>query len=308
MKKRLSNRMIVFLAVSIGILASATSALAWGQSTHAYTAKKSLGIEQRYIANYNARMGSIVPDFFWYLRDLGLIDQDTAFELHGVTEYPDVLPETTYFYDIASDNLKPWNYRLKYFTEGIRTHVYADIKAHNTVDGYVEGAGMWCDILEGKTQEDREALHMAIELAVDSLLVHKYGLQLGDLLFSADQANFMAEIAEDAFEQMNLTPDFDVSLEFKRYLALMRILEKVARVYAPYLIKGEVNEELLNRLAASELLSAESELSGSSLDIYLTIRMILLNYPEEIYKTITTEGMHWEDDALPEIIEFCGVQ
>ncbi len=308
MKKWLSIRMILFLAVLISISTSASSALAWGQSTHAYAAKKSLGVEQRYIANYNARMGSIVPDFFWYLRDLGLIDQDTAFKLHGITEYPEVVPETTYFYDIASSNLKPWNYKLKYFTEGIRTHVYADIQAHNSVDGYVEGSGMWCDLLQEKTGEDREALHMAIELAVDSLLVHKYGLQLGDILFCPEQANFMAEAVEDAFNQMNVTPNFDVSREFKKYLALMRILEKAARLYAPYLMKGEVNEELLNTLVGSELLDAESELSDDSLDIYLTIRTILLNYPKEIYETITTEGMHWENDALPQIIEFCGVQ
>ena len=305
MKKWLYNRMILFLVVLISTLASATSAFAWGQSTHAYAAKKSLGIEHRYLANYNARMGSIVPDFFWYLRDLGLIDHETALELHGVTEHPEVVPGTTYFYDIALGNLRPWDYGLRYFTEGIRTHVYADIKAHNTVDGYVEGSDMWCDILQEKTEEDRDALHIAIEFAVDSLLVHKYGLQLGDILFSYRQAIFIEEAVEEAFDEINVTPDFDVSLEFKKYLALMRALEKAARVYAPYLIKGEVNEELLNKLEGSELLDAESELSDDSLGIYSNVLMILLNYPKEIYETINTEGMHWENDALPQIIEFC---
>ncbi|MBW2602909.1 MAG: hypothetical protein JRE28_01155 [Deltaproteobacteria bacterium] len=306
MKKRLYRGIIMGMMVLFTLIAFPRSVFAWGPSAHAYVAKMSLALEDEYVANYNARMGSIVPDFFWYLKDLGLIDDETAYKLHGVTEEPDVVPATTYFYDIAFGNLKPWIYRLKHFTEGIRTHVYADIKAHNTSNGYVEGTDMWCDFfLEQKAAVDREALHLAIEFSVDSLLVHKYGLQLGDILFSYRQSVFMEKSVEAAFDDIGVTPDFDVSLEFKKYLALMRVLEKTAKIYAPYLIKGAVDEALLNKLESRELLDAERELSDDSLDLYSDVLMILLIYPQEIHETITTKGMHWENDALPDIIDFC---
>ena len=305
MKKFIYDRMILYLVVIISIFASAASAFAWGLSTHAYVAKESLGIEYRYLRSYNARMGSIIPDFFWYLRDSGLIDQETALRLHGITEDSEVTADTTFFSEIASDNLTTWDSRLMYFTEGIRAHVYADIKAHNTADGYVEGSDMWCDILHKKTNVERETLHIAIEFAVDSLLVNKYGLQLCDILFSYKQAIFLEETVEEAFDEMNITSDFDVSAEFKRYLALMRALEKAAILYAPYLIKGEVNEDILNRLVSSELLDAQSELSDDSLGMYLDVLMVLQTYPKEIYETVNTQGMHWENDALPKVIEFC---
>ncbi|MDY6855144.1 MAG: hypothetical protein SWO11_10650 [Thermodesulfobacteriota bacterium] len=305
MKKFLHSRMIVFLVIIISIFASAASAFAWGLSTHAYVAKESLGIEYRYLRSYNARMGSIIPDYFWYLRDSGLIDQETALKLHGVTEDTEVTVGTTFFYEIASGNLTTWDSRLMYFTEGTRIHFYADVKAHNTMDGYVEGSDMWCDLLHEKTKMDRETLHMAIEFAVDSLLVNKYGLQLCDIVFSYKQAIFLEETVEEAFDEMNITPDFDVSAEFKKYLALMRALEKAAIFYAPYLIQGEVNEDILSRVLSSELLDAQSELSDDSLGMYLKVLMVLQNYPKEIYNTINTQGMHWENDALPKVIEFC---
>ena len=306
MKKRLISGIILPLVVLITILVSATLVFAWGQSTHTFTTEVSHDLENRYLASYNARMGSIVPDFFWYLRDLGLINDAMAYKLHGKTEEYTVSDDTTYFYDIAKSQLRPWNYMLRYFTQGIRSHVYADIRAHNTTDGYVEGEDMWCDILEGLTGEDRETLHLAIEFAVDSLLVHNYGLQFADILFSYRQANFLEKVVKKAFNENFKNIDFDVSLEFKKYLALMRALEKAAKLYAPYLIKGEVDEAFLEILDSSEFLDAQQKLSNDSLDNYLKVLMILLNYPEEIYDTITTDGKHWENNALQDIIDFCG--
>lgn len=307
MNKRLINGIILSFLVLITILVSSSLVFAWGLSTHAYTTKVAYDLEDRYLASYNERMGSIVPDFFWFLRDSGHIDDEMAYKLHGKTEEPTADGNTTYFYNLAMGQLRPWNYMLRYFTEGIRSHVYADIKAHNTTDGYLEGSGMWCDILEGKITDsiDRETLHLAIEIAMDSLLVHFYDLQFADILFSFRQANFLEKVVKEAFIENGKDLNFDVSLEFKKYLALMRALEKAAKLYAPYLIKGEVDEAFLEKLDSSEFLIAQQELSNESLDNYLKVLRVLLNYPKEIYETITTDEKHWEDDALQDIIEFC---
>jgi hypothetical protein len=305
MKKCLHKEIIFVILILVSVLVATTSAFAWNQSFHAHVAKKCLRLDYRYIASYNARMGSIVPDFFWYLRDAGLINPPESYELHGETEDSCVSSDTTYFYDSASGLISFWNYRLKYFTKGIATHVYADITAHNTDNGYLEGDGKWIDTLAGLTglteEEYRGVLHLTLELAVDSLLISKYGLQLNDLLFAYNQANFVEEAVVEA---LGYTPGFDVSREFKKYLALMRALEKLAALYAPYLIQGEVPEGALSMLEESELLELEPELSEEGLKMYLRVLLILLVYPAEIRDTITADGMDWED-ALENAIEFC---
>jgi hypothetical protein len=313
MKKGLYTGTILVLVISLSVVVAATSAFAWNQSFHALVAKKCLGLDYRYIASYNARMGSIVPDFFWYLRDAGLIDAEPAEEMHGPTEQPCVIEfphvtepgETTYFYQVAWSLLTPWDYRLKYFAKGIRTHVYADIIAHNIDNGYLEGEGQWIDMLAsltGMTEvEDRGVLHLALELAVDSLLIIEYGLKLNDLLFAYYQANLVEQAVVEALGD---TPGFDVSQEFKKYLALMRALEKLAALYAPYLIQGEVPEGALSMLAENEILELEPELSEEGLNMYLRVLLILIVYPAEIRDTITADGMDWED-ALETAIDFC---
>ncbi|MBW1998454.1 MAG: zinc dependent phospholipase C family protein [Deltaproteobacteria bacterium] len=301
--KRMSSTRAFFIGVTLlGILAAGTSGFAWNQSYHAYVAKTCLGLEGRYIASYNARMGSTVPDFFWYLRDAGLIDEETAYRLHGNTEAECVSGETIYFYKIAQGLLEWWNYRLRYFTRGIRTHVYADIVAHNPYEGYVEGTNRWADTLETRTGEDRALLHLAAEFAADALLVQKYGLQLNDLLFTYRQGNFLERAIEEA---LGGEPEFDVSEEFRKYMALVRALEKAALLYAPYLIKGGVDEEALNQLEGSELLEEISTLSKESLGSYSEVLRILVEYPKEIYDTLTADGIHWEKDALRDAISFC---
>jgi hypothetical protein len=311
MKKGLYTEITLVMLISLSVLAAATSAFAWNQSFHAHVAKKCLGLDYRYIASYNARMGSLVPDFFWYLRDAGHINDNgtESYVLHGTTEEPCASFGTTYFYDTASGLIGFWNYRLRYFTKGIRAHVYADIVAHNLSNGFLDGPNGWVQSLHTRTGvTDLAALHLALELAVDSFFISKYGLHLNDLLFAYNQANFVEKVVVQAFNDSGwvLPENLDISVEFKKYLALMRALEKLAALYAPYLIQGEVPDGALSMLLESELLELEPELSEEGLNMYLRVLLILLVYPAEIRDTITgaTGGMDWED-ALDNAIDFC---
>jgi len=300
MKKQLCHLSISL--VMILFFAAATPALvhAWSQSFHALVAKQCLNVQSKYIASYNARIGAMVPDFAWYLKDKGAITQDEADLLHGdTTQQCLILDDTTYFYNVASDLVPWWDYGSRYLVKGIGSHVFADIIAHNAVDGYVEG---WIDAFPAKAEAvDKEALHLALEFAVDALLIQKYGLQLADLLFPYRQANFVEEAVEAAIGNI---PGVDLSQEFKKYVALMRVLEKTAGAYAPYLVRGEVDEGALRLLEESELFEAENELTEEGLESYYGVLMILLQYPAEIHKTITADGMHWED-ALDAAVGFC---
>jgi len=287
---------ILLLSIILGTGVFTTSAFAWNQSFHAYVAKKCLHLNNNYVASYSARMGAVVPDFFWYLSAVEWIDPDQAYLLHGPTEMG-CEEGTTHLYEVASDLLNWWNYRLIYFARGIKTHVLADIIAHDLrdsdensfPDGYVE---WWVTILEQKLAAavvpmdfDREVLHLALEFAVDSLLIRHHGLQLSDLLFSYTQADFLEKAVKKALGG-SLPDGLDVSAEFKKYLALVRILEKAAALYAGCLIEGNVDERLLSILGSSEFLEAESELSDGALGLYLQVLPILVNYPKEIYQTL----------------------
>jgi hypothetical protein len=309
MKKALSLTIIIGLLSFIVAFALRSPVFAWSQSTHAYVAKKCLGIEHKYLLNYNARLGCIVPDFFWYLRDSKRIDQATAEKLHGNTTEPCVVPgDTTYFYEIAQGRLRPWQYLLKFFPEGIKTHVYADIIAHNRVNGYLEGPGMWVDTLLDKMDlagEDRdayrEAAHLAIEFSVDALVVHDSGLQLADLFFCNRQAHLMEEAVWVA---LGHNPGFDVNVEFKKFLGLVRALEKATAFYAPYLISAGLDSGSVSDFDVEPLMEAQSELSEESLDLYTKVFMILLGHPEKIYETLTETGKHWEFKALKDTLDF----
>jgi len=287
MKKYLYLGLVSAILVTSVILTPPSPALGWSQSFHAYVAKESLELNRRYIASYNARLGSIVPDFFWLLQTKGLITPEEAYLLHGATEQGCVSEATTYFYMTAAEmiDLEPWFYRrrLSYFVEGIGTHVYADITAHDPDDGYVV---QWIDIFMSETPwVDAEALHLALEFAVDALLVHQKGLQLGDLLFCYMQSNYVEEVVEELLGD----PGFDVSREFNKYLTLMRLLEKLAGLYTPYLT-GETDG--MDLVLSDEILLIDSD-----------VLTILLYYPEQIYETLTGD-VHWET-ALDEAIDFC---
>jgi|GEM_PF-2036890 len=297
---------IIFMGLVGSMLLGPGPGLPWGPSTHAFVAKEALDVGTRPVAGYHLRMGALVPDFFWYLSEVGIIDHHTALTLHGVTTEAEVVRETTYFYDLALGELGPGNLYLWPFVEGIRTHVYADIKAHNREGGYLEGPGMWVDVLQHKTGiETRYALHRALETAVDSLLVHEAGLQISDLAFSLSQALFLEQVMITSFHDLGLEINFDVRLELSRYLALMRMLERLCWMYAPYLIEGKVDERFLVRAAAERFSNEGRALSEAGLDVYLETLIVLLKWPREIYDTLNTEGMNWILDAFPETIAFC---
>ncbi len=306
MERGFHHGLILFTATLFSISLSATSAFAWNQSFHALAAKKAMGLDHRHIASYNARMGALVPDFFWYLRYKGLIDADLAGQLHGETSTNHVLPETAAFYHSASGLLGPWDFRLRYFTEGIAMHVYADITAHDPDVGYVEGRNGWIAVLADLAgldgAEDREAIHLALEFAVDALLIDKYGFQINDLLFAKSQGAFVEEAVAAA---LGYTPGFDVSREFEEYLDLMRAVEEVAALYGPFLKQGGAAEETVNTLLLGELQDPRVGISREGSDTYYDSLLILLFYPSEIRETITLEGMHWERHALESVIEFC---
>lgn len=300
MKKRLFYVSMALVLIMFTGMAVPALVHAWNQSFHALVAKECLSVQSKYIASYNARIGSVVPDFAWYLRDNGLISAEDADMLHGDTTQQCLDPDdATSLYETASDLVPWWDYGSRYLVKGIGSHVCADISAHNEFNGYVE---RWIAAFPAKTEVvDQEALHLALEFAVDALLVRERGLQLGDLLFPYRQADFVEEAFQSAIGDI---PGVDLSQEFRKYVALMRALEKAAAVYGPYLIRGEVDEGALLALEESELFQAQGELTQEGLEIYYGVLMILLQYPAEICDTITAEGMHWKD-ALAKAIGFC---
>lgn len=288
MKKFLCAAIITVILFILNISIAITSAHAWGPRFHAEVAVNCLELNYSYIPSYNARMGSLTPDFFWQLLNRGLINEDTANRLHGATEQVCVDENTVYFYEIAADALQsePWfrRGRLSYFLQGIGTHVYADIVAHSPSNGYIE---LWMNKFKGKVTDyvPDEALHLALEFSLDAILA-KHGFLLNDLLFCYRQANFVEKVVK---MEMGDDPSFDVSGEFRKYLTLMRALEKLAGLYALYLT-GEIDGGAL-------LQSKESALVDPN------VLTILLRYPTEIYQTLT-EDPNWET-ALEDAISFC---
>mgnify|MGYP001111084504 CR=1 FL=1 len=279
----------------LALVLPCTSVNAWHQTTHAYIAKKSLDLNYRYLASYNARLGSVVPDFFWYLGEMGMINQTTAEKLHGLTFQSGISPDTVYFYTSLLEELDPQDQLLKFFVEGVRSHVYADIKAHNPVNGYVEGSGMWVDTLINKTGiTDRDTLHLAVELAVDSLVINKYGDQVPKLWFSEKQVEFLEKVVVKVLEEIGVTPTFNVSSEFRKYLFLMGLLEDIIDIYGSYLIRGEPNIRLIEMVEG---------LPDTIPQRYLAVLQVLLKYPSEICSTLTANRMHWED-ALQDTIDY----
>jgi hypothetical protein len=179
-----------------------------------------------------------VPDFAWYLRGHGVISAADADKLHGdTTQQCLIQDDTTYLYEIASDLVPWWDYGSRYLVKGIGSHVRADMIAHNAIGGYVENKWI-AKLTEFAGEGNKEILHLALEFAVDALLIREYGLQLGDLLFPYRQADFVEKAFRAAVGDI---PGVDLSQEFKKYVALMRALEKAAALYGPYLIRGEVD-------------------------------------------------------------------
>ena len=272
------------------------SGYAWGQATHAYIGEKSLGLNN--FASYHVRLGSVVPDFFYYLVGVDLINQTVAEQLHGFTHQSNVFPNTTYFYELLRDNLDLQDQQLRYFVEGVRSHLYADIKAHDPLTGYVEGSGMWVDIMMNKTGiTDRMALHGSIELAVDSLVINVYGDQSPKLIFSTSDVEFLEQVVGIVFQEIGITPTFDVSSEFRKYLFLLQLQESVLDIYGDDLIRGKADPYLIEVV---------DRLSTILPQRYAVILQILVQYPSELYTTLTTSGIHWKeglDNAVDNVVE-----
>ena len=266
----------VLCAVAVALWAS--SASAWGPSAHAWIARQSLGKETGDAAIAFVVLGSVTPDFFWYMADTGAIGYDTAYKLHGATEEPGILDSTTFFYDFFSRTYAAGNDGMACMAEGIRIHVYADVLAHNTLNGYVEGQGMWIDTLRMKTGEsDREALHLAIEFAVDALVVRSFGPQLGPV--SAER----------------LPGNLPAVGQFREYFSLLQAMEAAASLYGAYLLRMGENP-----------LEKEGRYNGIRPYVaspYARAAVMLLRYPREMLETVTEEGMHWEE-ALTEVVAY----
>ncbi len=289
MKKLLCAAIITVILFILNISIATTPVHAWGPRFHAEVAVNCLGLNYSYIRSYNARMGSLTPDFFWQLLNRGLITEDTADKLHGLTEQECVDDDTVYLYGIAADALQtePWfrRGRLYYFVQGIGTHVYADIVAHSPSNGYIE---LWMSKFREKVLEyvPDEPLHLALEFSLDAILA-EHGFLLNDLLFCYRQATFLEKVVK---MENGDDPGFDVSEEFRKYLALMRALEKLAGLYFLYLT-GEIDGGDLLRSEESALVDPN-------------VLTILLRYPDEIYGTLIDENLHWET-ALYDAISFC---
>lgn len=285
MKKIFSCKTILARIVFVVILLSGSAALAWDGSTHAYLAKNGLG--GGYICKYWARVGAMSPDFAWYLEFRNLISTDEAIELH------DYLSN-----DLSLNDLSwwlRWDRRYKYFVNGAISHGCADYIADETLEEWIPTLG---DLINS----DDNTLHLSLEFAVGSLVVDNYGLQIADLLFVYEQSKLVETLAKKI---LGNSLSFNARAEFTNYMTLMRILEKIALVYAPYL-KGEIDNDFISQIDIAELLSVTSVLSGDSIADYSEVMKILLAYPDYIYETIT--GVygddHWED-VLDEADDIC---
>lgn len=298
--------LLTFVAIPwfVAMTAANNCAYAWSGSTHAFIAERCLAVERIPLASYNARMGSLVPDFFWYLKYTGQLEPAYADLLHGFDSQPDIDPESM-LYEAAMNTLTPWNTGLFFFTEGIKIHVFADIQIHNLIDGYLGGQGMWVDMLQQKTGlADRDALHLALEFAIDALLIQTCGCyQLADLKITYRQADFLASV----IPQLTGPTDIDYHQQFKQYVALMRMLEKAAGAYGPYLTTGTLTEEFLRQATSKELLDTMRSLSSEAFSSYLAALQVLRDYPAEIYETLTGE-VSWQESILTVIEKWQSTQ
>ena len=268
MKKKSSFPIVFVVAVVISISVPAPAAFAWDAATHALIAREGEKLPYGgYVCGYWARTGAVAVDFAWHLQDF------RGFE--GAADLHDKFLE--YLDACTSDR----NYRHRCFKYGAETHLCADVIADESINTWL------ASFPGGVAEEDEQAFHLAFEFAVGSLIDR---LQLADLIFLYRPAG-LVECVVSRF--LGTTPPFDVRGEFKIYMALMRMLEKVSKIYAPYL-RGEVGEEFLDQINVSDLLPESLELSDGALSVYLEVMSILLTYPAEIRHTISC-CPNWED-------------
>ena len=276
---------------------------AWSGSCHVYIAKKTICGNSQSLCEHNVKMGSILPDFFWYLRDRGeLIDYRTVSKLHGPIHEAELSLDRPLLYKAVPDkpNPHPFPYpELRYFVEGINNHVWAD----RIADGrYIKKwVKRFRDILGEKIRDVSDRmLYTVIELAVDSLLIEKYGLQISGLIVGDHQVKFTETTLKATLEKLN----FDVEAQYRAYLKGLLTIEKACAIYGGYLTKVENRSPDMSQGPKGELSKVTNLLvdAGFDLERYAGIVGILFKYPEDIYQVLTEEGSHWYHDVLPQVI------
>jgi len=145
MKNSFSIRIIFAMVFFFGILLYHSAAIAWDGSTHAYVAEE--GLDQGDTCSYWARIGAIAPDFAWYLRDVGLIDQEDAIDLH----------------DNFLNYVYVRNFEYRCFKDGAGTHLCADPIADETL---VEWIASFKSLIGAPRELNILVLHLALEFAV----------------------------------------------------------------------------------------------------------------------------------------------
>ena len=95
-----------------------------------------------------------------------------------------------------------------------------------------------------------------------------------------NEVRFFERVVETVLEDIGVTPSFDVSIEFSKYLFLIGLLEDILGIYGNYLIDKSTNKMI-------ELIRVLSDIFPQR---YLVILQILLNYPDEMYSTLTAGG------------------
>jgi len=94
-------------------------------------AKECLNVQSKYVASFNARIGSMVPDFAWYLRNQCLISAEDADRLHGIPPNNPSSRMIPHTFTRTLRILYPGGLRVAILVRGIGSHVCADMIAHN---------------------------------------------------------------------------------------------------------------------------------------------------------------------------------
>jgi hypothetical protein len=289
MKNRPFARIVLVMAVLLGIVMPATIALSFDFSTHSCIAKAA--IEKCWLCRYHAGLGGPTPDIAWWLLLRGYIGSEEAECIHNRA-----------FNEDPPKSLTWRNYRLWYFRHGYRTHVYADRVADDYIDQWIgelpEEAVEKLHEEVGEEQAKR-VLGLVFDFSIGALVVDWKGLQAWDYVF----VNWHARYVEEKIEEKCRLGDvgFDISWEFKKWVRVSRILEKFAKIYALFL-KAEIGERFLYN--TDELLAVERELFNEGLEDYLMALAILLNYPTEIYRIIEHDWQTAVEEAIRDCTDF----
>jgi len=155
------------------------------------------------------------------------------------------------------------------------------------------------DLTEVVGAENEEILHLALEFAVDALLIREYDSSWGT--FCPLQAG---GFVEKAVQAAVATSGLGLEPGVQEVCRLDEGARESCSTLWPVPDQREVDEGALLALEGSEL-SRHKGIDQEGLEIYYSVLMILLQYPAEIRDTITAPGRHWQD-ALVEPSAFAG--